>query len=189
LVVGLGNPGSRYEGTRHNVGFAVVDHLGSGADPFSTRFHGLFSTFRVAGSGDGKVALLKPQTFMNRSGQSVRAAMDFYKVSIDDLLVIHDELDLPLGTVRLKQGGGEAGHNGLRSISQHVGGQGYARLRVGIGRPPPDFRGGVADFVLQAFPPEASGDLTSVIEQSARVVHSLATDPIQAVMNEVNRKR
>ncbi len=133
LWVGLGNPGAKYAGNRHNIGFMAVDRIAAdhGFTPWRKAFQGLVSEGRL---GSEKVALLKPETFMNLSGQSVQAAVAFWKLPLADLTVFHDELDLAPGKLRLKQGGGHAGHNGLRSIHGHLG-DAYARVRLGIGHP------------------------------------------------------
>jgi PTH1 family peptidyl-tRNA hydrolase len=130
LIAGLGNPGADYALTRHNIGFMAVDRLADGAH-FSDKFHGAFCAIERAGE---KILLLKPQTFMNHSGRSVKAAMAFYKLPPAQLIVLHDELDLPLGKIRIKKGGGANGHNGLRDIDACVG-QDYWRIRLGIGHP------------------------------------------------------
>lgn len=186
LVVGLGNPGERYAATRHNVGFMVVDELAREAEPWVQRFRGSFSLLRV---GAERVGLLKPQTYMNLSGESVRPAIDFYKISAERVLVAHDELDLEFGGVRLKFGGGEAGHRGLRSLSQNLGTRDYHRLRIGIGRPPGDFAGSPADFVLQAFAPAEAGQLDDLVQRSANAARLWIERGAEAAMNEVNRKR
>lgn len=188
LVVGLGNPGRRYEDSRHNIGFRVVDRLArSQAEPpvWQERFDGLCMCTHV---GREPAVLLKPQTFMNRSGESVRPALEHCGVTAERLLVIHDELDLPLGQLRLKAGGGEAGHKGLRSISGHIGTQSYQRLRMGIGRPPPDFSGSVADYVLENFSPDEAGQLAALVDRAADAVAIVAESGISAAMNLVNRK-
>jgi len=133
LGVGLGNPGAKYAGNRHNIGFMALDRIAAdhGFGPWRSKFQGQVSEGRF---GAERVVLLKPETFMNLSGQSVRAAADFYKCTTDEITVFHDELDLALGKCRLKQGGGHAGHNGLRSIHQHFGPE-YARVRLGIEHP------------------------------------------------------
>ena len=133
LIVGLGNPGPKYAGHRHNIGFMAVDRIAAdhGFGPWKAKFQGKIAEGRL---GDGKTLLLKPETFMNGSGQAVGEAMRFYKLTPADVIVIHDELDLAPGKVRFKQGGGHAGHNGLRSIHGHIG-EGYARVRLGIGHP------------------------------------------------------
>jgi len=147
LWVGLGNPGAKYAANRHNIGFMAVDRIGAdhGFGPWRKGFQGLVSEGRF---GSERVILLKPETFMNLSGQAVRAAADFYKVPVEAITVFHDELDLAPGRIRLKQGGGHAGHNGLRSIHQHMG-EAYARVRLGIGHPGDKDR--VAAYVLSDF--------------------------------------
>ncbi len=147
LFVGLGNPGAKYAGHRHNVGFMAVDriHDDHGFSPWKSKHQGLVSEGRL---GHEKVMLLKPQTYMNNSGQSVGAAARFFKIAPGDIIVFHDELDLAPGKLRFKQGGGHAGHNGLRSIHQHVGAD-YGRVRIGIGHPGHKDR--VAGYVLHDF--------------------------------------
>lgn len=147
LFVGLGNPGSRYAGNRHNIGFMAVDRIAAshGFAPWRQKFQGQVTEGRL---GDEKVVLLKPETFMNLSGQSVGEAMRFYKLTPQEIVVFHDELDLPPGKVRMKAGGGHAGHNGLRSMHQHIG-EAYARVRLGIGHPGDKEK--VAGYVLSDF--------------------------------------
>ncbi len=147
LFVGLGNPGAKYAQNRHNIGFMALDRIAAdhGFGPWKSKFQGQIAEGNLGGE---KVLLLKPETFMNRSGQSVGEAMRFYKLTPEDIIVFHDELDLAPGKLRVKQGGGHAGHNGLRSIHQHVG-ETYARVRLGIGHPGHKDR--VAGYVLQDF--------------------------------------
>lgn len=147
LIVGLGNPGAQYAQNRHNIGFMALDRIAAdhGFTPWKARFQGLVAEGRLGGD---KAVLLKPQTFMNLSGQSVGEAMRYLKLSPADVLVLHDELDLAPGKLRLKQGGGHAGHNGLRSIHQHIG-EAYGRVRLGIGHPGHKDR--VAGYVLHDF--------------------------------------
>lgn len=147
LWVGLGNPGAKYAGNRHNIGFMAVDRIAAdhGFGPWRKAFQGLVAEGRF---GAEKIVLLKPETFMNLSGQSVRAAADFYKLAPGDITVFHDELDLAPGKARVKQGGGHAGHNGLRSIHGHIG-EGYGRIRLGIGHP--GHKDAVAHYVLHDF--------------------------------------
>lgn len=147
LFVGLGNPGAKYEKNRHNIGFMVLDRIASdhGFAPWRSKFQGQLTEGRL---GRDKVILLKPETFMNLSGQSVGEAMRFYKLTPADVVVFHDELDLAPGKVRVKTGGGHAGHNGLRSIHQHIGAE-YDRVRLGIGHPGHKDR--VANYVLSDF--------------------------------------
>ncbi|MCE5973013.1 aminoacyl-tRNA hydrolase [Sinirhodobacter sp. WL0062] len=147
LWVGLGNPGAKYAANRHNIGFMALDRIAAdhGFGPWRKAFQGLVSEGRF---GSARIILLKPETFMNLSGQSVRAAADFYKIPPEAITVFHDELDLAPGKIRLKSGGGHAGHNGLRSIHQHLG-ETYARVRLGIGHPGHKDR--VAPYVLSDF--------------------------------------
>jgi PTH1 family peptidyl-tRNA hydrolase len=184
LVVGLGNPGPRYASHRHNVGFGVVDRLAeaSGAS-FRDKFRGRFAKTRLAGQD---VGLLEPLTFMNHSGESVQPAMRFFGVPSERLVVVHDELDLPFGTVRLKMGGGAAGHNGLRSIIQHCGGPDFCRVRVGIGRPP---AGPVQKWVLSNFTASESAALEDVLRHATRAVEAVVSEGISAAMNTFNARR
>lgn len=146
LIVGLGNPGSKYQHTRHNIGWDSFFELSfSGNLKWSEKFKGLFAVYTTE---HGKIYFLKPQTFMNLSGESVRPMMDFFKVPIENILVVHDELDLPFGTIAFKNGGGLAGHNGLKSIAALLGTQEFKRLRIGIGRPP---YGDVSNWVLSGY--------------------------------------
>lgn len=147
LFVGLGNPGSKYAGNRHNIGFMALDRIAGdhGFGPWKSAFKGEISEGRLGGD---KVLLLKPMTFMNLSGEAVRAALDFYKLTPADVVVFHDELDLAPGKCRAKQGGGHAGHNGLRSIHAHIG-EAYGRIRLGIGHP--GHKDAVAAYVLHDF--------------------------------------
>ena len=187
IVVGLGNPGPEYATTRHNLGFMVVDELAarSGGVTFRSKFHGEYADARVGGQN---AQLLKPLTFMNRSGRSVQAALAFFKIPPEELLVVHDELDLDFGDVRLKKGGGVAGHNGLKSISEQLGTPDYARLRIGIGKPPPGFRGGGADFVLEGFRPAEKAELGQLVERAANAVELVAKHGLAAAMNTTNRR-
>ena len=187
LLVGLGNPGKKYEATRHNAGFLVLDAMakGEGLEDFREKFSGLF----VKGRAFGKdVVLLKPQTFMNLSGDSVQPAMVFHKVAVGDVIVVHDELDLPFGEVRVKVGGGHAGHNGLRSIIGRVGSPDFVRVRVGIGRPPVDFAGDVADYVLTGFDPTERARLPALVEDARLAVERIVKDGSVAAMGSVNAK-
>lgn len=152
LVVGLGNPGSRYAGTRHNVGFEVASELASRWDlPKAKGKYGGQLTEGRTGPGGAMVALLLPQTYMNDAGRAVGPARGAYRVPLDRLLVVHDEIDLPFGEVRSRVGGGLAGHNGLKSVAQEVGGRDFARVRVGVGRPDTTDPDLVAAYVLGRF--------------------------------------
>ena len=157
LVVGLGNPGPDYALTRHNVGFMAVDAL-AGPEAFTSKFQGLVASRSIEGE---KLLLLKPQTFMNLSGKSVQAAMAFYKIPPDHVIVLHDEIDLPLGKIRIKQGGGANGHNGLKDIDQMVG-QDYWRIRLGVGRP--EGQAPVHDYVLGRFTAEQMMEVEKILK-------------------------
>ena len=183
LVVGLGNPGAKYQNHRHNVGFMVVERLAErhGREPFREKFQGLFAKGALQTFEFG---LLKPQTFMNLSGQSAQRAQAFFKIELAKLIVVHDELDLPFGTVRVKLGGGAAGHNGIKSIAQCCGGPDFVRIRVGIGRP----RAATgANYVLSDFSREECGELASVLESASLAAEDVITRGPQAAMNVHNQ--
>jgi PTH1 family peptidyl-tRNA hydrolase len=189
LVVGLGNPGRKYESNRHNVGFMTVDELRAsvGLPEWRDKFSGVFTTGEALGD---RLSLLKPLTFMNLSGQSVQPAAAFLKAAPGDILVLHDELDLPFGDVRVKVGGGHAGHNGLRSIIERVGSPEFVRVRIGIGRPPPGFQGEVADYVLHDFDPAEKAELAGVLARALDAARRVLEQGPGAAMNAVNpRKR
>ena len=146
LIVGLGNPGSKYHHSRHNIGWDVFEELSFASDLLWTeKFKGFYATYNT---GTDKIYFLKPQTFMNLSGESLQPMMAFFKIDIESILVVHDELDLPFGTIAFKKGGGLAGHNGLKSITEKLGSQEFKRLRVGIGRP---LHGDVSNWVLSGY--------------------------------------
>ncbi len=189
LIAGLGNPGSRYEGTRHNVGFRIVDRWVNRHDSpvWREKFEGTYVALNCT-NGE-RVIVLKPMTFMNRSGYSVRAALGFFKLNPTDLLVVHDELDLPFGDYRLKKAGGDAGHNGVGSVIEQLGTDGFARLRFGIGRPPAEFTGSGADFVLEGFPLADRTRLEALIEDCTKVLDQVIEVGLSAAMNVSNRKK
>ena len=189
LVVGLGNPGREYERSRHNVGFLVADALReAGAWPdYKQKFSGVWTRGSLANGAP--VALLKPQTFMNLSGDSVQPAAAFLKVPPADIIVVHDELDLPWKDVRLKMGGGHAGNNGVRSIIQRLGTPDFVRVRVGIGKPPPGFRGAGADWVLSDFDAVERAELPDLIGQAIDAVRRVVEDGLSAAMNAVNTRK
>jgi PTH1 family peptidyl-tRNA hydrolase len=182
LVVGLGNPGARYRDTRHNLGRRVVeliaDELGGS---WRSRWNGRVSELR---DSDERLALLVPETFMNESGRSVAPALRFYKLPPERLVVVHDELDLELGDVRAKQGGGLAGHNGLRSLAEAIGTQDFLRVRIGIGRPERGDRRPVADWVLQPFPPGT--DVDRLVRDGADCALSVLRDGVDVAMRTWN---
>lgn len=182
LVVGLGNPGRQYEATRHNAGWMVVDELARRhGGSFRSKFSGQLAELRL---GELKLALLKPETFMNDSGRSLAAAARFFKVEPEDMLIVHDDVDLEEGRLQARQGGGLAGHNGLRSIAQALGSQEFLRLRIGVGRPGRGDRRSVADFVLTPF--EAETDVDELISRSANAVETMAADGVEEAQRRYN---
>ena len=185
LVVGLGNPGGQYEGSRHNAGFMAADMLHQQAEPsvpYVERFHGLWALFQCAGHD---VGLLKPQTYMNRSGQAVAQAMSYLQMCDDDLLVLHDDLDLPFGQVKVKVGGGSGGHRGLESCFSEIGSQDFARVRMGIGRP---VDGDVTQFVLEQFDADEKEQLSDVVRVAADAAEETIRAGAVAAMNRFNRR-
>lgn len=183
LVVGLGNPGTEYEKTRHNAGFLVVDLLGENLRATYWKDEGGAKTAPVR-LGDVDIVLVKPQTFMNLSGKAVAKLLDKYDAAPAEMIVVHDDLDLPLGTVRAKREGGHGGHNGLRSLSEALGTDAYLRVRVGVGRPPG--RQDPADYVLEPMRPAPWEELEAVIPTAAQaVVHTLELG-IESAMQEFN---
>jgi PTH1 family peptidyl-tRNA hydrolase len=187
LIVGLGNPGREYAAHRHNVGFMAVDEIARRvkADAFREKFSGEWARAEIAGE---PAILLKPMTYMNESGRSVQPAMAFFKIAPADLVVLHDELDIPFGEVRLKVGGGHAGHNGLRSIMEHAGGGEFGRVRLGIGRPPPGFRGEVASFVLSGFDTTERAALPDLLKKAGDSVLDIARRGFAPAMNARNTR-
>ena len=184
IFVGLGNPGAKYAGNRHNVGFMALDRIAEdhGFAPWRGKFQGAMSEGRL---GREKVLLLKPETFMNLSGQSVGEAMRFYKLTPADIVVFHDELDLAPGKCRVKQGGGHAGHNGLRSLHAHIGAE-YARVRIGIGHP--GNKNAVSSYVLRDFAKADEGWLDDVLRGCADGAVDLAEGDSGKFMNAIGRR-
>jgi PTH1 family peptidyl-tRNA hydrolase len=184
LVVGLGNPGKKYEQTRHNVGFEVIDKCQQliKVELNQTKFKG---TYGVARIGSEKIYLLKPLTYMNLSGESVGPLMNYFKMTPEDLLVIYDDLDLPPGTIRLRQKGSHGGHNGMKSIIQHIGTDQFKRIRVGVGRPDPGES--VPDYVLGTFPPQERGEIDDAVDRAAKAVQKWTETDFQKVMNDYNQ--
>jgi len=181
LYVGLGNPGPAYEKTRHNIGFRVIDRLveKTGARDISKKaFHG--ELYR-----QGNLFFLKPLTYMNLSGKSVQAVMHFFKIPLEDLVVVHDDIDLPLGTVRYKVGGSPGGHNGLRSIDALVGRE-YLRVRLGVGKP--EHRGQVADYVLSPFRPEEESTVERIVDFAAEVCLKIPELPLNELKSRYSLK-
>jgi len=190
LVVGLGNPGKKYGKNRHNVGFMVVEELvrSHALADFKEKFSGVWTKGELSVAGKRHpIAVLKPQTYMNLSGDSVQPASAFLKVEPAQVIVVHDEIDLPWKDVRLKLGGGHAGNNGIRSIIGRLGAE-FVRVRVGVGRPPPGFKGDVADFVLQDFDAMEKAELPDIIGRAINAVERVVADGLQTATNIVNTK-
>ncbi len=185
LVAGLGNPGREYAANRHNVGWMVVDELARRHDgAWKSKFNGKLAEVRIDGH---KVALLKPETFMNDSGRTVQAAMRFFKLEPDAVLVVHDESDLPLGRLQARLGGGTAGHNGVRSVASHLGTPEFLRLRVGVGRPGRGDPRPLADYVLSDFEPH--DDPGRLVSDAADAVELLDADGLEAAQRSINPRR
>jgi peptidyl-tRNA hydrolase, PTH1 family len=184
LIVGLGNPGKQFDKTRHNIGFEVIDELsGQLAIPLNqSKFKGLFGTGLHNGE---KVILLKPLTYMNLSGESIRAIMDYYQIDLEDFVVIYDDLDLPVGKIRLRQKGSAGGHNGIKSTVAHLGTQEFNRIRIGIDRPRNGMK--VPDYVLGRFHEEELGLTKEAVQKSADACKTWMEKPFLQVMNEFNQ--
>jgi peptidyl-tRNA hydrolase, PTH1 family len=182
LVAGLGNPGRGYERTRHNLGWLVVDELArrTGAS-FRGKFSGRLAETRL---DDRKIALLKPETFMNESGRSIGAAARFFKLSLDSLVVVHDDVDLEPGRLQARAGGGLAGHNGLRSIAQALGDRDFLRLRIGVGRPGRGDRRSVSDYVLSPFDPDV--DVGALVARAADAVEAIVVEGLDRAQARFN---
>jgi PTH1 family peptidyl-tRNA hydrolase len=182
LVVGLGNPGRRYAQTRHNVGFMVIENL---AHRWSIPADGkqLGSLVGAGRIGNDKAMVVRPQSFMNRSGQPVHSLMGYFKLAPKDVVVVHDDLDLPFGRVQIKRGGGHGGHNGLRDINKHVGPD-YIRVRMGVGRPPEGWE--TADYVLGKWNKSELDEIDHIVDRGADAVESLLRDGLEAAMNVFN---
>jgi PTH1 family peptidyl-tRNA hydrolase len=185
IVIGLGNPGRKYERTRHNAGFLAVEALARGLrfDLSQEKYHSLVGR-GVAGGVE--VLLAKPQTFMNESGRSAGAILRYTSSTVADLVVIHDELDLPLGAVRVKTGGGHGGHNGLRSLIDHLGSADFIRVRIGVGRPPAGRE--AADYVLSPFLPEERTAAEDAVARAAEAARTILLEGLTKAMNAFNRK-
>jgi peptidyl-tRNA hydrolase, PTH1 family len=186
LVVGLGNPGDRYRFNRHNIGFMVLDAIaeGGGGYAWAWKSSRRFSAESARGTLEGeKVLLVKPQTYMNLSGEAVGPLARFYGVPSERLIVIHDDVDLEFGRLKVKKGGGAGGHKGLRSLTQHAGGPGYLRVRCGVGRPT---HGDTADFVLADFTNEEEEGRTEMVKQASAATHLLLRDGLRKTMNKYN---
>ncbi|MCR8846647.1 aminoacyl-tRNA hydrolase [Paenibacillus sp. SC116] len=182
-IVGLGNPGAKYANTRHNIGFMAVDELARrfNIEVKESKFKALFGEGRV---GTEKVVLIKPMTYMNLSGESIRAYMDFYKASLDDFIVLYDDMDTELGKVRLRYQGSAGGHNGIKSIIAHTGTQSFNRVRMGISRPMPGRD--IADYVLEAFPKADASLLEQTVERTCDAVQYALTNSFEQTMAKYN---
>ncbi len=184
LIIGLGNPGREYERTRHNVGFRTVELLAgrAGVKPNRAKFRALSCTAELAGQ---RVLLLKPETFMNNSGEAVQLAAMFYKVPISHILVVSDDISLPVGRIRVRAEGSAGGHNGLKSIIAHLGSQDFPRVKIGVGaKPHPDYD--LADWVLSAFSAEEEKALASALEHAADAVLELIQHGVQSAAGKFN---
>lgn len=184
MIIGLGNPGKPYEETRHNIGFRVIDRLASdwNAPLTQSKFKGMYS---VVHRPEGKVMLVKPLTYMNLSGECVGPLMDYYNVDLEDIVVIYDDLDLPTGQLRLRQKGSAGGHNGIKSLIQHLGTQQFNRMRIGISRPPQGMK--VPDYVLAKFGGEEQPLMQEAVAKSADACNYWLSKPFNEVMNEYNK--
>jgi PTH1 family peptidyl-tRNA hydrolase len=182
LVAGLGNPGREYERTRHNAGWLVLDELARRhGGSWRSKFAGSLAQVRL---GDLRLGLLKPETYMNESGRSVGGAARFFKVEPGSLLVVHDDVDLEPGRLQARRGGGLAGHNGLRSLAQHLGTQDFLRLRMGVGRPGRGDRRSVSDWVLSPFEPD--DDVKGLVTRATKAVETIAADGLEAAQTQFN---
>ncbi len=182
--VGLGNPGSEYSQTRHNVGFMAIDRFAEkwGIAVNQNKFKALVGEGRIQ---DEKVFLLKPMTYMNLSGESVRAFMDFYKADLEDMIVLYDDLDTAFGHIRLRYKGSAGGHNGIKSIIQHVGTQVFNRIRIGISRP--ETGRSVVDYVLSPFSKEETEQLAAVLDRTCEAMQYALEQPFEKTMAKFNR--
>jgi len=186
VIVGLGNPGVRYQGNRHNIGFQVADRLAKNNHIPISKKH--LKAFYGRGKIDSQeVVLAKPMTFMNRSGEAVRRIVDFFSVDMEDLIVVHDDLDLPFGRLRFKRRGGDGGHQGVRSIIEAMGGNTFLRLKVGVGRPPRGME--VAEYVLCNFDEMQQPHLSEIRSRAAEALVVMLLEGLEAAMNRYQKKK
>jgi PTH1 family peptidyl-tRNA hydrolase len=184
LIIGLGNPGSKYHYSRHNIGWDTFEELSfSNELKWQDKFKGQYSVYQ---NGDEKIYFLKPQTFMNLSGESVQPLMSFFKIAVENILVVHDELDLPFGTIAFKNGGGLAGHNGLKSIAGLLGTQDFRRVRVGIGRPT---HGDVSNWVLSGYTGEDKDFFRHVLKGTAEALEVYIKLGFEKASNTYSKKK
>ena len=186
MIVGLGNPGRPYENTRHNVGFMVIDRLSgqSGISINKKDWNAVYGKGTIKGED---ILLVKPVTFMNLSGQAVQPMLDWYKLTVSDLIVLCDDIHLPLGQLRIRSGGSDGGHNGLASIIRQLGNPGFTRIRMGVDEPPPGFN--QADFVLGKFTRQEAGEVEEMVLQAAEAVELIMASGIKIAMNRFNAKK
>jgi len=186
VIAGLGNPGKEYEKTKHNVGFRLVDALASdlGVTDWRDKFEAKVAETRI---GTEKVLLVKPQTYMNESGRAVGPLLSWYKLGAEDLIVAHDDMDIPVGTIRLRHKGSAGGHNGIKSILAHVGDEHFARVRIGIGRPHAGWT--VVNHVLAPFAAEEDAQVNEAVKYLVPAVKCMVTDGVDVAMNRYNPKK
>jgi PTH1 family peptidyl-tRNA hydrolase len=184
IIAGLGNPGPRYADTRHNIGKMIVERLAErhGIGLSESRNDARYGKGRV---GDARVLLATPLLYMNDSGRAIGPLARFFKIPAENVLVVYDEMDLPLGRIRIREKGGAGGHNGMRSLIQHLGGEDFPRLRAGIGRPPKDWAG--ADYVLSSFTGEEAEERDELIERAADAIEEIIRESLISAMNRHNR--
>ena len=183
LVAGLGNPGREYKQTRHNIGFMVAEQL---SNDLSISM-GKVQSRAIIGMGralNSKIIIARPQTYMNRSGEAVKGLLKFYKIPLENLIVIHDDLDIPFGTIRIRKQGGPGGQKGVKSIIDHMGTQDFNRIRMGIDRPPG--RMDAADYVLQRFSRNEEDQLEQLVKQASKAIQTIITNGMDQAMNEYN---
>ena len=186
IIAGLGNPGSEYANTKHNVGFMFVDALADklGIDGWKTKYDALVAEGRM---GTEKILLMKPLTYMNESGRAIGPLLSWYKLEPQDLIVVHDDMDIPAGAVRIRRKGSAGGHNGIKSILYHVGDENFARVRIGIGRPQPGWT--VVNHVLAPFSSEDAPKIREAIQYLLPAVECIVTEDVDMAMNRYNPKK
>lgn len=186
ILAGLGNPGSEYAKTKHNVGFMFIDALADelGVTDWKDKFEAKIGEARI---GTEKVLLVKPQTYMNESGQAIGPLMNFYKLEPEELIVVHDDMDIPAGTIRIRKKGSAGGHNGIKSILAHLGDEHFARVRIGIGRPLPGWT--VVNHVLAPFPEEDARQVAEAIKYLIPAVECIVKEDVDKAMNRYNPKK
>lgn len=182
-IIGLGNPGKKYENTRHNIGFMVVEELEKRLS-FQLTKRKFNCEYEIDSFNGEKIMFVRPQTFMNLSGEGVKPLLDYYKVDIENVIVIYDDLDLPVGKIRLREKGGHGGHNGIRSLIEHLGTKDFKRIRIGIGRP--EDRTPIVNYVLQPFSKAEMTEVDESIQKAADACEAWFTLPFNEVMNKFN---